>query len=318
MRRHRIGSAVILTAGLTAPMALVACSSDDRNGIQTPARTTTAPTTPDAGASVTPSRPTTPRPAPETGPEPGYRRTVFGRSTTVDNKWFPLRPGLRLSFRGQTIEDGERLARAVVFVVTDLTKVIDGVRTIVVWERDYKAGALEEAELAFFAQADDGDVWHFGEYPEVFEEGLVVETPAWIHGLKGARAGIAMVAEPQLKARSYAQGWGPAVGWADRARIHQVGQHTCVAAGCFDGVLVTDEFSLAEPGAHQLKYYAPGVGNVRVGYFGNDPNKETLELVSASRLGRVGLAQARAEALKMEKSGYRRSKDVYGGTAPMR
>jgi hypothetical protein len=224
---------------------------------------------------------------------------------------------MRLSYRGQTIENGERLARSVVFVVTDLTKVIDGVRTTVVWERDYKAGVLDEAELAFFAQADDGTVWHFGEYPEVYEEGVVIETPTWIHGQKGARAGINMKAQPQLQERSYAQGWGPSVGWADRARINQVGQRTCVAAGCFQGVVVTDEYSLAEPGAHQLKYYAPGVGNVRVGFFGNDPNKETLELVSAAPLGRADLAQARAEALKMEKSAYQRSKDVYGRTARM-
>jgi hypothetical protein len=105
------------------------------------------------------------------------------------------------------------------------------------------------------------------------------------------------------------------VGWSDRARVHQVGQRTCVAAGCFRGVLVTDEFSLDEPGAHQLKYYAPGIGNVRVGYSGNDLTKETLELVSSVHLSTAGLAQARAEALKMEERAYQRSKDVYGRTA---
>lgn len=317
MRRSRIGYALVLTAGLTGPIMLSGCGADEAAGPQT----TTAPeTTATQGIPTTArtaSPPTTPRPVPETGPEPGFDRTAFSHSATVDNKFFPLRPGMRLSYRGQTIEDGERLTRSVIFIVTDLTKVIDGVRTRVVWERDLKAGALDEAELAFFAQADDGTVWHFGEYPEVFEEGKVVETPAWIHGQKGARAGIAMKAQPKLKERSYAQGWGPAVGWADRARIHQVGQRTCVPTGCFSGVIVTDEYNLTEPGAHQLKYFAAGVGNVRVGYFGNDPNKETLELTSAAPLSRAGLAEARAEALKMEKGAYVRSKDVYAKTAPM-
>jgi hypothetical protein len=321
MRRLRIGYAFAMTAGLAGPMALVACGSDksaDSVRTQAPAQTTATPGTTEV---PTPSRkasqPTTPRPLPETGPEPGYDRTAFGRSTTVDNKWFPLRPGTRLSYRGQTIEDGERIGHTVTFVVTDLTKVIDGVRNVVIWERDYKDGVLEESELAFFAQADDGKVWHFGQYPEVYEEGKLTKTPVWIHGVKGARAGITVKAEPQLGGRSYSQGWGPAVGWSDRARVHRVGQRTCVAAGCFRGVLVTDEFSLDEPGAHQLKYYAPGIGNVRVGFFGNDKTKETLELVSSVRLSTADLARARAEALKMEKSAYERSKDVYGRTARM-
>ena len=41
--------------------------------------------------------------------------------------------------------------------VTDLSKVIDGVRTLVIWERDYTAGQLSEPELAFFAQDNAGN-----------------------------------------------------------------------------------------------------------------------------------------------------------------
>lgn len=320
MRSPRIGYVFALTAGLAGPLALVACGSA---GPQASTKTTATPTATQSATTVVPtpsataSRPTTPRPLPETGPEPGYDRTTFNRSTTVDNKWFPLRPGTKLSYRGQTIEDGERLGHTVTFIVTDLTKVIDGVRNVVIWERDYKEGVLEEAEIAFFAQADNGTIWHFGQYPEVFEGRELIETPTWIHGLKGAQAGITVKKEPQLGGRSYSQGWGPAVKWSDRARVHKVGQSTCVAAGCFKGVLVTDEYSQDEPGAHQLKYYAPGIGNVRVGFFGNDPTKETLELVSSTRLGKAGLAQARAAALEMEKNAYQRSKDVYAKTARM-
>lgn len=321
MRSPRIGYAFALTAGLAGSLALVACGSGDSGGsvgIQASTKTTATPSATTAVPTPSPpaGRPTTPRPVPETGPEPGYDRTAFNRSTTVDNKWFPLRPGTKHSYRGQTIEDGERLGHTVTFIVTDLTKVIDGVRNVVIWELDYKEGVLEEAEIAFFAQADDGTIWHFGQYPEVFEAGKLIDTPTWIHGLKGAQAGITVKKEPQ-PGRSYSQGWGPAVKWSDRARVHKAGQSTCVAAGCFKGVLVTDEYSQDEPGAHQLKYYAPGIGNVRVGYFGNDPTKETLELVSTVRLSKAGLAQARAAVLQMEKNANQRSKDVYGKTARM-
>lgn len=328
MRSIRIGHALALTAGLAGPLVLVACSSGDTSGVQAPNQATV---TPDASPSTTPAtttpaattptptgKPSTPGTKPETGPEPGYDRKAFARPTMVTNRWFPLRPGTRLNYRGQTIEDGEAIGHTVTFIVTDLTKVIDGIRNVVLWERDYREGVLEEAELAFFAQADNGDVWHFGQYPEVYEEGELTEVPAWIHGVEGAQAGLTIKARPQLGGRSYSQGWGPAVGWSDRAKVHKSNQKTCVKAGCYQNVLITDEFSADEPGAHQLKYYAAGVGNVRVGFYGNDPTKETLELVSVQRLGKADLAQARAEALKLERRAYQHSKGVYGRTTPMK
>ncbi|MEV7907643.1 hypothetical protein [Streptomyces anulatus] len=51
---------------------------------------------------------------------------------------------------------------------------------LVAWDRDYSDGKLVETELAFFAQDDDGNVWHFGQYPEVHENGRLVEAPAWL------------------------------------------------------------------------------------------------------------------------------------------
>ena len=71
-----------------------------------------------------------------------------------------------------------------------------------------------EAELVFFAQADDGTVWHLGQYPESYVDGVLDEVPTWIHGLQDARAGIIMQATPQLGTPSYSQGWGP------RGRLH--------------------------------------------------------------------------------------------------
>jgi cell division protein FtsI/penicillin-binding protein 2 len=89
--------------------------------------------------------------------------TNFDNSTTVDNKWFPLVLGAQSVFEGSAIDDGERISRRVVSTVTDLSKEINGLDTIVVWERDYSEGELVEAELAFFAQDDYGNVWHMGE-----------------------------------------------------------------------------------------------------------------------------------------------------------
>ena len=244
--------------------------------------------------------------------------TNFGDSTNVDNRWFPLRPGTQLVFQGHATVEGKRVRRTVVFTVTDMSKMIDGVRAIVIWELDYTAGPLEEAEIAFFAQDSDGTVWNLGQYPEEYEHGKFVKAPAWIAGLHGAKPGISMHADPQTGTPSYSQGWGPEVNWTDRAKVFETGQQTCVPAGCYDDVLVTDEFNRSEPGADQLKYYAPGIGNVRVGWSGpNEDEREVLVLVQVAHLGSQALAKVGADVLEQEARAYEISKDVYGLTPPI-
>jgi hypothetical protein len=224
---------------------------------------------------------------------------------------------MQFTYRGRTIEGRESVGHRLVSTVTNLTKVIDGVRTVVVWDRDFSAGKLVEAEIAFFAQDDAGNVWELGEHPEAYEDGKIVESPTWIQGIDRAQAGISMKASPRPGMPSYSLGLGPAVGFTDRARVLEVGDRTCIPSRCFSRVLLVDEFNPDQPGKHQLKYYAPGVGNVRVGWSGaNEDSKETLVLVALGRLGGRAMAKARAEALKLEASAYRTSKSIYGRTAP--
>jgi hypothetical protein len=242
----------------------------------------------------------------------------FVRSTQIDNRWLPLKPGTRFTYEGTTVEDeGTSVPHRIVVNVTDLTKMIGGVRAVITWDLDYSDGELVEAELAFFAQDSTGAVWRMGEYPEEYEGGKFVAAKPWIHGFEDARAGIEMLAEPRLGTPSYAQGWGPAVGWTDRGQVDQMGQRTCVPAGCYEDVLVIAEVSAAEPDAQQLKHFARGVGNVRVGWRGGaDPTKETLELTRVEQLDAAGLAEVRASALELERNAYQRSKVVYAHTPP--
>jgi hypothetical protein len=242
----------------------------------------------------------------------------FDRSTQIDNEWMPLKPGMRYVYEGTTIEDdGTAVPHRVVIHVTDLTKVIGGIRSVVSWDLDYSDNQLVEAELAFFAQDKDGNVWRMGEYPEAYEDGKLIEAPAWIHGVEDSRAGIMMQAKPQPGSPSYSQGWGPAVNWTDRGQVDQLGQKTCVPVKCYEDVLVIAETSKSELDAHQLKYFARGVGNVRVGWRGaGEKTKETLELVEVTQLSPEALAETRAKALELEKSAYQISRDVYGRTPP--
>ena len=243
--------------------------------------------------------------------------TNFTDPTMIDNPWLPFVSGTQWTFEGSANVDGKRIKRRVVNTTTDLTKVINGTRAVMNYELDYDSGELVEAELAFFVQDDDGTVWHLGQYPEEYENGKYVESKPWLAGFEDAKAGITMLADPQLATPSYSEGWGPKVGWTDRARVFEVGSKTCVPAGCYTGVLVIDEFNRDEPDAHQLKYYASDVGGVRVGWAGtNEEEQETLELVKVVHLDPDALAKVRVAALALEQHAYVTSKDIYGQTEP--
>jgi len=273
---------------------------------------------------VQPTQPPVPTQTPEPTPgsdtsEPQFEdfdAGNFDRSTTIDNEWLPLRPGTQWVYEGTTTEDGETLTRRLEFTVTDLTKEIEGVRTVVAWIVDISDGEVVEKEIAFYAQDNDGDVWYLGEYPEEYDGGEFVAAPTWIAGIEEARAGIKMRAQPQLGPPSYYQGWGPAVDWSDFGYVELMGQETCVPVDCYEDVLVIAESSLGETDAFQLKYYARGVGEVRVGWRGADASQEELELIELVQLSPEALAEVRAEALALEEHAYEVSQDVYAHTSP--
>jgi hypothetical protein len=210
-------------------------------------------------------------------------------------------------------DDGERVDRKVVFTVTDLTKVIAGVRTVVGWDRDFNDGTLGESELIFLAQDKFGNVWHLGEYVEHWNDGELDGGRVWYVGdPKGAQAGIMMQAAPEVAGPSYSQGFAPPPWfWNDRGRVADI-VRTCVPVDCYDKALVVEEFEPADPGAFQLKYYARGVGNIRIGWRGpNEEEQEEMVLTEFRQLSSRALAKARAEALQLEHRAY-----AYGRTQP--
>jgi hypothetical protein len=222
--------------------------------------------------------------------------------------------------RGSAIDGKQTIKRRVVATVTDLTKVVDGVRTAVLYEEDFDNGALVEAEISFFAQDTAGNVWHLGEYPEEYENGKFVKAPTWLAGLAGARAGVMMRAQPRTGTPAYAEGYAPApLHWNDHGTVLRTGQRVCVSTGCYRNVTVVAEFSPDIPKAFQDKFYAPGLGNVRVGWSGvNEDDHETLRLVRLRQLSTPQQAHMRRRALALQASAYRHSPDVYGRTAPAR
>jgi hypothetical protein len=240
----------------------------------------------------------------------------FPNLPKIDNQWNPLTPGMQFILAGEADRGGGLLPHRVVSTVTDLTKMINGVRAVVIVEKDINEGDLEEAELAFQAQDNDGYLWNLGEFPAEYEDGKFSGAPdTWISGLGKAEPGNLMLADPQLGTAEYLQGWSPDIDFLDCAKVYKMQQETCVPVGCYENVLITDERSPLEPeSGHQRKYYAQGVGTVRVGAV-DDPEGETLVLAKASKLSPQDLAKVHQEALKLEQNAYKVSK-LYRQTPP--
>jgi hypothetical protein len=242
----------------------------------------------------------------------------FGNPTRIDNPYFPLKPGTKYTLGGTEYQDGEKVTHHVVFLVTDLTKTVDGVRTRVVWDRDYADGRLAEGELAFDAQDDAGNVWSYGEYPEEFEPKKPPVAPAtWFPGLAGAKPGILMLAAPRPGGASYLQGLAPKIQFADRGRVVKKLKRMCVPAGCYKDVIVIEEWTPEEPGAKQLKYHAPGVGTIRVG-FESGAQRESLVLERVEQLDAGDLAQVHKQVQAIDKRGYQVKPNLYGRTPRVR
>ena len=290
MNTKRRGRGPSNLAGLFLVISLVglgACSRDERNTTEAAA----------GGPTVA---------APE-APVPKFDPKNFSNPLKITNKWLPLEPGMQFVKEG-TANRGEGVENhRVIFTVTDLTKEVNGIRTLVMWDRDYNGGNLAESEITFFAQDDAGNVWLLGEYPEEYDlEGNFEGAPStWVAPLASARAGIIMPADPKPGDPNYLQGFVPDIDFQDVAKVDRAGQEVCVKAGCYRDVLVIDEWDpLAQPqDGHQLKFHAPGVGVVKVEARGGE-EQELLELVEVRKLSPEEMAEVRREALRLDQRAY--------------
>lgn len=177
------------------------------------------------------------------------------------NPYFVLTPGHVLELRGR--DDGE----AVVLKITVLneTKVVTGVTTRVVEERETKDGALYEVSRNYFAIcAQTNSVFYFGEEVDFYENGKVVSHEgSWLAGVNRARAGLIMPGLPLMGSRYY-QEVAPGVA-LDRAVIIDLDEDVRTPLRSFTRVLATEETTPLEPALKEYKYYAPGIGLIRDG-----------------------------------------------------
>jgi hypothetical protein len=194
-------------------------------------------------------------------------------SSTVDNPYFPLAPGQRWIYAGQTA-DG--LERTVVEVLPETRRVM-GVDAVVVHDTVSLEGQVIEDTYDWYAQDEAGNVWYLGEDTHEYENGVAVNAKgAWEAGVDGAKPGIVMPAHPRVGDR-YRQELLRGVA-EDRAEVLRVHASARVPAGTYRGdVVKTKDINPLEPNVVEHKFYAEDVGLVLEVTLSNDG--ERVELI---------------------------------------
>jgi hypothetical protein len=177
--------------------------------------------------------------------------------TAGNNYFLPLTPGLF-----QVLETRNHRVRVLV-TVTDRIRMIGGVETRIVTEREEKDGVLTEISQNYEAvSTKTNSVYYFGEDATQYKDGQVVgHRGSWHAGENGATFGMLMPAVPLLGAKFLQENALPIA--LDRSQI--IEEHVTVdtPAGTLKNCLrVYDTDGLDPQAPPENKIYCHGIGNV--------------------------------------------------------
>jgi hypothetical protein len=194
-------------------------------------------------------------------PGPGF--TIAG-----SNPYFPLTPVGK-----QAILTGEDEGQAVRLQVTilDRTKVIEGVTTRVIEEREWVDNELFEVTWNYFAQASDGSACYFGEDVDIYEATGISHEGAWCAGAGDNAPGVFMPADPEPGTK-FQMEIAPEVA-EDEGTIVGIGPVE-VPFGRFTETLRIREFNPLD-GGKDFKIYAAGTGIIVDGPLTLDDLRQT-------------------------------------------
>ncbi len=173
------------------------------------------------------------------------------------NPFFVLEPGFQCTLASR---DGRK---QLVITVLDQTEQVDGVETRVVEERETHADKPVEVSRNYFAiSTRTNDVFYFGEDVDIYENGaLESHEGSWRAGVGGAHFGLMMPGTIEI-GRRYQQEIAPKVAM-DRFEIRSASASLDTPAGRFEHCLEIDESNALEPGDHETKLYARGIGLIQ-------------------------------------------------------
>lgn len=177
-----------------------------------------------------------------------------GFTVQSTNPYFPIQVGNQWEYEGE--EDGESLR--LLITILNLTKVIDGVTTRVLEEREWVDDELLEVSWNYYVETADGTVCYYGEDVDIFEDEEIVHDGAWCADEAGNLPGIIMPADPQ-PGMKYDNESAPGIA-EDHAKIVGIGPVT-VPAGRYTETIRIEETTPLEAGKG-YKVFAAGTGLV--------------------------------------------------------
>ncbi len=196
---------------------------------------------------------------------------TFTNPLVITNRYHPFQPCGFKRYLGTT--EGKRLDVTEVYLVETRTFQLKGVdvSTRILMEIQLEDLHLAEITRSFFAQADDGSVYCFGELVDIYEDDVMVSHEgSWLVGgatipsdppatAVATNPTVFMPANPEMGDVFAQEDLYPEVEETDTVRA--VRRTIRVPAGSFEDVLGIVETSRLEPGCERLAY-APGVGVV--------------------------------------------------------
>jgi hypothetical protein len=189
--------------------------------------------------------------------DPHINPADFPAAAKVDHPHFPLVPGTTMNY---TEKGGGETLDGVVTVTHD-TKTVMGIPCVVVHDQVLKNGKVKEDTYDWYAQDRSGTVWYMGEDTKEYKPGGQASTMgSWEAGVKGAKPGVIMPADPR-PGKPYRQEYSYGTA-EDMGQVVAVNETVKVPYGEFTNCVKTKDWSLLEPG-HEYKWYAPGVGVVK-------------------------------------------------------
>jgi hypothetical protein len=184
---------------------------------------------------------------------------TFSASTSITNPFFPAASVAQIVHLG--VDHGLPLRIEVTLMPTTETIEWNGwrIETVVSQFISYRGGRILEVAYDYFAQADDGSVWYFGEMVDNYVDGVVSNhSGAWRAGDDGP-PGMIMPADPQVGDVFHPENIPGLV--YETVTIESVSETVDGPRGPIEGALRVEE-SLMES-AREHKIYAPGYGEFR-------------------------------------------------------
>ena len=129
----------------------------------------------------------------------------------------------------------------------------------------YLDGRIEEVALDYYAQADDGSVWYFGEDVFNYADGVIADREGtWLAGSE-APAAMIMPADPRVGEVYRPENAAGLV--FEEVTIGAVGRTVQGPRGPVSGAIIADE--LHQDGQREAKTFAPGYGEFFTGSGGD-------------------------------------------------